>query len=189
MVFGIDAVVSEHFEMFFGDMDDEVFDKVQSGNAFFNGFVVFVSCVVESNKFTVLFIDAGGSNNRAAKVSADVFDSDIRSAKIWFSPDIETFGMIFIDIIFDFSEGGADGISHLFQKNLAKSISKESVVKMFEGTPNSEVTGNAFGNQSMDMRIPFQVTTEGVKDTDKSGSKAFGFICIVEHAKNNISYG
>ena len=58
MVFGIDAIVSEHFEMFFGDMDDEAFGKVQSGNAFFNGFVIFVPCVVESNKFAIIFIDA-----------------------------------------------------------------------------------------------------------------------------------
>ena len=63
MVFGIDTIVTQHLEMFFGDMDDESFDKVQGGDAFFNGFVIFVPCVMKSNKFTIIFINAGGSNN------------------------------------------------------------------------------------------------------------------------------
>lgn len=41
----------------------------------------------------------------------------------------------------------------------------------------------------MDMRIPFQITSESVKDTDDTGSKVFGFIHFIKHAKDNISNG
>ena len=83
-------------------MDDEAFDEVRGGNAFFDGFVIFVPCVVESNKFTIIFINAAGSNNGTPQVSADVFDGHIRSAGVGFGTDIETIGMIFVNIIFDF---------------------------------------------------------------------------------------
>lgn len=109
MVLGIDTIVTQHLEMFFGDMDDEAFDEVQGGNAFFDGFVIFVPCVVKSNKFTIIFINAGGSNNGTPQVSADVFDGYIRSAGVGLGTDIETIGMIFVDIIFDFPERGTDG--------------------------------------------------------------------------------
>ena len=109
MVLGIDTIVTQHLEMFFGDMDDEAFDEVQGGNAFFDGFVIFVPCVVKSNKFTIIFINAGGSNNGTPQVSADVFDGYIRSAGGGLGTDIETIGMICVDIIFDFPERGTDG--------------------------------------------------------------------------------
>lgn len=102
MVLGIDTIVTQHLEMFFGDMDDEAFDEVRGGNAFFDGFVIFVPCVVKSNKFTIIFINAGGNNNGTPQVSADVFDGHIRSAGVGFGTDIETIGMIFVNIIFDF---------------------------------------------------------------------------------------
>ncbi len=39
------------------------------------------------------------------------------------------------------------------------------------------------------MRIPFQVTTEGVKDTEKAGSKTLRFVSIMEHSKDNATDG
>ncbi len=39
----------------------------------------------------------------------------------------------------------------------------------------------------MNMRIPFQVAAEGMKNTDKTGNQGLGFINVVEHAKNNTT--
>lgn len=61
---------------------------------------------------------------------------------------------------------------------------------MFHSSPNGKVTGTALRDKSMDvMRIPFQITSESVKDTDDTGSKVFGFIHFIKHAKDNISNG
>ena len=39
------------------------------------------------------------------------------------------------------------------------------------------------------MGIPFEVTAKGMEDTDKTGSKAFGFIVFVEHTENDAAGG
>ena len=39
----------------------------------------------------------------------------------------------------------------------------------------------------MDMGVPFKVTPEGMKDTDKAGGKAFGFIVLVEHTEDDTA--
>jgi len=37
------------------------------------------------------------------------------------------------------------------------------------------------------MRIPLETSSEGMKDTNKAGSKIFGFIHFVEHIENGIA--
>lgn len=58
---------------------------------------------------------------------------------------------------------------------------------MIFGTPTSGVADSAFRNEAMDMRIPFKVPPEGVKDTDEPGSKAFGFIILIKAVKNDTA--
>ena len=41
----------------------------------------------------------------------------------------------------------------------------------------------------MDMRVPFEVSTERVKDTNKPRSKVFSFIKFRKHTKDDISDG
>ena len=81
-MFGINSIIANHFEMFFGYMDDKLFDKFNSRNGFGNELVIFMTIVVKGDIFTVIIIDARVSNNRPSKISANVFNSDIRSAKI-----------------------------------------------------------------------------------------------------------
>ena len=76
-------------------------------------------------------------------------------------------------------------LSILFKKNLTKKV----VVKVFDRSPRSDVASSTFGNEGMDMRIPFQVEIESMKDADKSRSKVFRFIHLGKHAKNNVSDG
>lgn len=65
--------------------------------------------------------------------------------KIRFCPDIETISMIFVDIVFDFSERRTDVSSHLVKKDFAESISKKGIVEMFCRSPVHEITGTAMG--------------------------------------------
>lgn len=53
MVFGIYAIVTQHFEMFFRDMYIESFNEIHSRDALLNGFVVFVPGIEKDNHFTI----------------------------------------------------------------------------------------------------------------------------------------
>ena len=93
MMFGIYPIVAKHFKMFFGDVDNEFLNEVQSRNGFSNSFIVFVSGVMKGYIFAVISINTRCGNNRSAEVSADVFNGDIRSAETWLCTNIKTIGV------------------------------------------------------------------------------------------------
>lgn len=62
----VDAVITNHFEVFIRDMDDKPFDKINSGNGFNDEFMIFMPVVVESNGRTVIRVDTGSGNNGSA---------------------------------------------------------------------------------------------------------------------------
>ena len=154
MMFCIYPIVAKHFEMFFRDVDNQFFDEVQSRNGFSNSFGVFVSGVMKGYIFTVIIINTRCSNNRPAEVSADVFNGDIRSAKIWFCTNIKTVGMFGVHFIFNFTKRWTNAGSKLFKQHFTKGITKKVVIKVFDGTPGSDVASPALGDEGMDMRIP-----------------------------------
>lgn len=47
---------------------------------------------------------------------------------------------------------------------------------MSHSTPYGKIAGTTFGKKTVNVRIPFQVPTESVKNTDKAGSKVFRFV-------------
>lgn len=69
----IDTIISNHFEMLFGDMADKSFDEIQNRKLFDNKFVVLVTVVFESDKITIIMNNAGGCDNGSAKITTDVF--------------------------------------------------------------------------------------------------------------------
>ena len=123
MMFCIDTVVSKHLEMFFGDMYDKAFDEIKSRNTFLNGFIVFMTGVMKSYIFAIIFINTRCGNNGTTEVSADIFDGDVRCTKIRFCADVESFRMLFVDIILDFTERRSDVGSQLFEKDFTEGIS------------------------------------------------------------------
>ena len=58
VMFGVDAIITEHLEVFFRDVYNEPFDEIKSRNTFFNGLIIFVSSVMKSNIITIIFINA-----------------------------------------------------------------------------------------------------------------------------------
>ena len=53
----IDAVVTDHFEMFVGDMDNKAFNKFNGRNSFNDEFVIFVPVVMKGNMRAGVRID------------------------------------------------------------------------------------------------------------------------------------
>jgi len=58
--------------------------------------------IFESNKYTIVFDNTRGCNNRSAKISADVFNNFFVVAQGRFSINIEAISTVFIDESLDF---------------------------------------------------------------------------------------
>lgn len=186
VVFCIEPIVTKHFKMFFRDMYDQSLDKIKSRDTFRNGFIVFVPSVMEGYKIPIVIIDTGSGNHRAAQISADIFNSNVRGTEIGFGSDVKTIWIFFIKLIFEFLERVRKPQGKLFQKDFTKGEAKEIIIEMFYGLPGKIVAGGAFGNKGVDMRVPFEITAEGVENTDEAGSKVFSFIHFGKHAKDDI---
>ena len=186
---GIDAVVAYLLEMFFGDVLDEPVNEIKGGYGLHNQFIILMAVVVKGDHVTIIFINAGSGDNRPAKVASDVFGDNLRVTLIGFGVDIETVFMVFIDGGFYLFEVRTELRLEFIQESGLKSIAQKAVVEMSLGAPSSTVTDTAFGEKAVDMRVPFEVTSKGMKDTDKTGSKAFGFVVFMEHTKDDTADG
>lgn len=188
-MFGIDAIITEHFEMLFGYVNDQTLNEFHGRNAFRNGFVVFMPGIVESNKFTIVFVNTGRGDDRPPQIPCNVFDGGLRSAVIGFRTNIEAFFVILINVVSDFFERGAQPLGKHIQEHFTKSISEEGIVEVGDFSPWRERACPTFGNKSVDMGVPFQVSAKSVKDADEARSKVFRFINFIEHTKDDIPDG
>ena len=90
---------------------------------------------------------------------------------------------------FDLFERGADSGIHLVKESSPECIAKIGVIKVSDMSPDTIVTETTFGEKTVDMRIPLEVTTKSVQDHDIAGSKVFGFIEFAEHTGDDTADG
>lgn len=186
---GVDAIVAYLLEMFFRDMLYETVYEIESRNRFHDQPVILVAVIVEGDHVTVIFINTGGGNDGPAKIAADVFSNDLRVTFIGFCMDIKTVFVVSVDRGPDLFERRADPGFQFIQECSLEGIAQKTVVEVWEGTPEAGVTDTSLGDEAVDVGIPFEVTAKGMEDTDKTGSKAFGFIVFVEHTENDAARG
>lgn len=86
-------------------------------------------------------------------------------------------------------EGRADLFFHFVEKSGLEGFTKKGIVKMFHNAPKAVVGEPAFGNQAMNVRIPFKRASESMKNTDKAGNKVFGLVYLEKHTKNDTADG
>ena len=182
---GIDAPVTDHFEMFFRDMADETFYEFQDRYGLFHIGIIFMAVVMESDVLSVIFINAGSGDDRPTKITTDVFGDDFWIAFIRFGVNIETVFVIFIGGSFNLFERRTEFCFHFIQKGSTESITKESVVKIFHIAPELVITVSPFRDETMDMRVPFKISAEGMKNHDETRSKVLGHVHLEEHAGND----
>ena len=90
---GVKAAIMDHFEMFVRDMADEPFDKINGRNCFLNILFIFMAIIMKSNLSAIVMIDSGSSDNRASKISANVFNDSFLVTLIRFIINIKTMFM------------------------------------------------------------------------------------------------
>lgn len=181
-VAGIDAIITDHFEVLFRDMLDKPLHEIQNGNGLVNKLVIFVSVVVECHEFTIIFINARNGDHGSSEISANVSGNGGRIAEDWFGINIETILLITVNGSFYFFEGVADFFVQFIQKSSQEGLAKKLIVEVLKRTPESGITDAAFRNEAVNVGIPFQIPSEGVEDTDETGSKTFRFIDHMEHS-------
>ena len=118
----IDAVVTDHFEMFVGDMDNKAFNKFNGRNSFNDEFVIFVPVVMKGNMRAGVGINTGGSNNRSAKIAANVLRNGGGIAVVGLGVNVEPVAMILIDGRFNFLEERAEFVMEMIKQSGTEGI-------------------------------------------------------------------
>ena len=77
-VAGVNAAVPYHFIILFGDVADKAFYEFHDGDCFFHVRIIFMAVVMEADKLAIIFINPGGSNDRAAKIASDILHNGFR---------------------------------------------------------------------------------------------------------------
>lgn len=168
-VSGIDATVTDHFEMFFRDMADETPDEFQDRHGLFHIGIIFMAVVVESDAVPIIVINAGSGDDRPSKVTADILRHRFRITFVWFCIDIETILVVFIAGSFYLFKGRTEPALHFIKEGGAESIPEKSIVEVPYSTPVSVITVTPFGDQTMDVGVPLQVPSKSVEDHDITG--------------------
>lgn len=95
--------------------------------------------------------------------------------------------MFGVHFIFNFTKRWPKSRSKLLKEDFTERNAKEVVIKVFYRSPRRDIASPTFRDKSMDMRIPFQIASKGVKNTDKSRGKIFSFIHFGKHTEDNIT--
>lgn len=151
----IQSTIANHFKVFLRNVTDEAFDEIYGRDSFLYIFFILMAVVMKSDHFTVIFINAGSSYDRTSEITPDIFDYILGVTFVWFCVNIETEFMFKITFHFYFFKGNSKFGFQFIKKCSAKSITQVSVVKMFYMTLKAIVTVSAFGNQTVNVKIPF----------------------------------
>ena len=137
---------------------------------------------MESNGISIIPIDSGRGYNGSAKIAANVFSDYFRITKIGFGIDIETLFVLAVTFRFYSFKRRSDPVFQFIEKSSTERITEIVIVKVFYMTPEAVITVTAFGKETVDVRIPFEIPAKSVEDHDVAGSEVFGMVQIEKHA-------
>ena len=184
-VSGIKAAIADHFIMLFGDMSDQALDELHDRDSFLHIFAILMAVVMEGDEVAVIFVNAGSGDDRASQITADIFEDRFRVAGIGSGINVKAIFMLPVAEGLNLFKRGADLSFHFLEKGGTESVAEESIVEMFYMTPESVIAETAFGNETVDMGVPFQVPAEGMEDHDKAGDEIQRSILFKKHTGNN----
>lgn len=189
---GIDTIVAKHVEAFFRYVNEQLLHKVVSmfGNVMY--FSILVILIPVGDIFSIIVCDTGLCHGRSSDISCDIFRNSHRvSESTTGSIDIKAVITVFIvesadDTIEFIKLRFREGFSHIAKKYGHPGFAKILVMEILAFFPFAVFVETAFSNQHMYMRIPVEVTTEGMQTTDNTGSKMTFFIHFFEVMKHYL---
>ncbi len=144
---------------------------------------------MKSDKIAIILVNHGSSDNRATEITADVLYNCFRITFVWFGKHIEAIFMLPAALGFNLFKGRSDFCFHFIEKRSPKGIAKEGIVKVIDIPPEAIIAVSAFRDETVDMRIPFQIPAKGVENHDKAGSEVHGLVLFKKHVGNNTDNG
>ena len=137
--------------------------------------------IVESDRITVIVIDPGSSDDRPAKITTNILSDYFGVTENRFSIDIETMFMFAVTSCFYFFKRRPDPDFQFIEESGAESTAEIVIVKVPDMTPGAVITETAFGEEAVDMGIPFEVPAKSVEDHDISRGEIFGLVELEKH--------
>ena len=137
--------------------------------------------IVESDRITVIVIDPGSSDDRPAKITTNILSDYFGVTENRFSIDIESMFMFAVTSCCYFFKRRPDPDFQFIEESGAESTAEIVIVKVPDMTPGAVITVTAFGEEAVDMGIPFEIPAKSVEDHDISGSEIFGLIELEKH--------
>ena len=177
----IQPAIADHFKMFFRDVADETFYEIHDRQSFLHILVIFMAVIMESNGISIIPINPGCGYDGSAKITTNIFRNDFRVAEIGLGIDIETMFVLAVAFGFYFFKGRSYFAFHFIEESCAESIAEIVVVKVFYMTPEAVITVTAFGKETVDVGIPFEIPAKSMEDHDVAGSKIFGMVQVKKH--------
>ena len=99
-VSGIKPIVPGHLEVFFRYMQNEQLNEINGRKSLLHKRVVFMLIVMESHHLPIVGINPGKSNDRAAKITADIFNNGFRVAETGFYINIKSIFALMVNVCF-----------------------------------------------------------------------------------------
>ena len=137
--------------------------------------------IVERDRITIIVIDPGSSDDRPAKITTDILSDYFGVTEIRFSIDIETMFMFAVTSCFYFFKRRPDPDFQFIEESGAESTAEIVIVKVPDMTPGAVITVTAFGEEAVDMGIPFEIPAKSVEDHDISRGEIFGLVELEKH--------
>lgn len=137
--------------------------------------------IVESDRITVIVINPGSSDDRPAKITTNILSDYFGVTEIRFSIDIETMFMFAVTSCFYFFKRRPDPDFQFIEESGAESTAEIVIVKVPDMTPGAVITETAFGEEAVDMGIPFEVPAKSVEDHDISRGEILGLVELEKH--------
>ena len=168
--------------MFFRNVTDQSFDEIHNRESFFHICVIFMAIVVKRNRISVIAVNPGCGDYRPAKIATDIFGNDFGITKIGFGIDIEAVFMLSVAVgLYPFKRR-SDPVFHFIEKCSTEGVTEIIIIKVFDMTPETVITVAAFGKKAVNMRIPFEIPAECMKDHDIAGCVIFGMVQVEKHS-------
>lgn len=105
---GIKTIVAGHLEILFRDMLNEQLNKINGRKSFLNERVIFMPIVMESYRLTIIGINPGKSNDRTAKIAADIVNDGFGIAEIGLGINVKSIFVLMVNGSFYLLKGGTD---------------------------------------------------------------------------------
>ena len=122
------------------------------------------------------------------EIAADILDSSFGVTGIGFGIDIEAF-LSSVAACLHLFKRRADLSFQFIKECSTESVAQIMIVEMMSLAPEAIIAVTALRNKAMDMRVPFEIPAEGMKDHDETGREVHGFILLKKHTGDNTVYG